>query len=77
MATHDLKIRPKYFHLIERGIKKFEIRLNDRDFKLGDYLLLREFSDGEFSGATLLKKITYIFNDEAYCKEGFVILGFE
>jgi hypothetical protein len=34
---HDLKILPVHFKNISTGIKTFEIRYNDRDFKTGDY----------------------------------------
>lgn len=41
--THELKILPKYFEDVMTGKKNFEIRKNDRDFKVGDYLLLKEY----------------------------------
>lgn len=48
--THDLKILPKYFEDVLSGIKTFELRENDRNFKTEDMLRLREFSDGEYTG---------------------------
>lgn len=41
--THDLKLWPKYFDAVLAGHKTFEWRLNDRDFKVGDHVLLREW----------------------------------
>ena len=32
--THELKIDPKYFELVQDGIKTWEIRKNDRKFKV-------------------------------------------
>ncbi|WP_331384989.1 DUF3850 domain-containing protein [Bacillus badius] len=40
---HELKIYPQYFKAVVSGKKSFEIRKNDRDFKVGDTLLLHEF----------------------------------
>jgi ASC-1-like (ASCH) protein len=42
-VTHCLKTWPEYFELVLAGIKTFELRKNDREFKLGDTLLLQEF----------------------------------
>ena len=42
--THELKIAPRYFRLIQDGLKTAEFRRADRDFQVGDELLLREFN---------------------------------
>ena len=42
--THDLKITQEYFEEVIAGRKRHEIRKNDRDFTLGDWLLLREYN---------------------------------
>ena len=72
---HYLKTLPKYFVPIERGIKNFEVRFNDRGYKIGDILHLEEFADGEFTGRVITKEICYILDEQEYCKEGYVILG--
>lgn len=33
---HCLKILPRYYIDVERGIKTFEIRLDDRGYNVGD-----------------------------------------
>jgi ASC-1-like (ASCH) protein len=38
---HDLKIEDIYFDDILVGRKRFEVRLNDRDYSLGDVLRLK------------------------------------
>ena len=42
MNTHILKTDPEVFEAVRTGAKTFEIRFNDRDFKVGDELYLRE-----------------------------------
>lgn len=41
--THHLKTKPEYFQAVINGKKPFEIRLNDRDFKQGDRVILEEY----------------------------------
>jgi hypothetical protein len=40
---HELKTWPEYFRACRSGDKTFELRLNDRGFKVEDVLVLREF----------------------------------
>ena len=43
MTRHELKTWPQYFAAVRSGKKRFEIRRNDREFAVGDVLVLREF----------------------------------
>lgn len=72
---HYLKILPKYFMDIEKGIKSFEIRFNDRDFKVGDFLHLQEYCGGEYTGREMSREVCYMIDSPEYCKEGFAVLG--
>ena len=45
MKVHELKILPEYYDAVRRGDKRFEIRKDDRDYQVGDYLLLSECDD--------------------------------
>lgn len=78
---HELKILPKYFRQVKQGIKKFELRKNDRDYKVGDYVKLREYNGENYSGEFLWIKITYILDfeegKEFGLSPGYCILGFE
>ncbi|KYP88493.1 hypothetical protein WB91_17240 [bacteria symbiont BFo1 of Frankliniella occidentalis] len=68
-AVHNLKIGPLFFAAVFAGDKKAELRWNDRDFRCGDFLNLREW-EGEYSGNELLVEVTHILPIE-----GFIISG--
>lgn len=58
------------------GTKTFECRCNDRDFKVGDELLLREYDPQKgYTYRCIVRKITYILSDFIGLKDGYVILG--
>ena len=76
--THELKILPEFFEKIVNSEKSFEVRKNDRNFKVGDYVLLNECLGEKLSGDNCLCKITYILsalNGYAHIEAGYIILG--
>lgn len=42
---HALKTWPEFYKAVIEGQKKFEVRKDDRPFKLGDTLLLQEYDN--------------------------------
>jgi len=60
--THDLKTWPRFFDAVASGAKPFEIRANDRDYRVGDRLILREFdpATGEYSGRSVERVVSYV-----------------
>ena len=76
--VHQLKCASNYFADVVSGNKTFEIRKNDRNFHIGDYVALNELANnGVETGRSALFHVHYILDDPAYCKEGYVILGIE
>ena len=75
MKLHNLKIKAAYASAKLRGDKPFEIRLNDRDFKVGD-IVNYTCIDSSIFDEIISKKlyyITYITNFEQ--KDGYVVFG--
>ena len=79
---HELKILPAYFEAVLSGEKTFEIRNNnDRGFRKGDTLVLREFDPDLssstlamcYTGRTIERVVSYVSNYEQ--QPGFVVLG--
>lgn len=64
MKIHILKTAREVFGDLTTGAKKAEFRKNDRSFKVGDILYLREYVDcddyKDYSGNELFYQITHI-----------------
>ncbi|WP_238662165.1 ASCH/PUA domain-containing protein [Enterococcus mundtii] len=73
VMTHELKILPEYFEAVISGRKRFEIRKNDRDYKVADQLYLREWDGEKFTGDSHKVDVTYITDYEQ--KDGYVVMG--
>jgi len=66
MKAHELKIKPIYFRDVISGVKKFECRMNDRDYQVGDLVDLKEFEGGKYTGRVYSVEITYILHGAQY-----------
>jgi hypothetical protein len=64
IKTHDLKCWPIFFEAIKRGDKRFEIRLNDREYQVGDLLRLHFWDEDrqeyDHMEGVLEHRVTYI-----------------
>ncbi len=89
MKLHKLKLTQPYFSQVkyhngkvENFFKKFEVRKNDRDYQVGDLLLLLEYFPPEYevyssqglSGDGYFTEINYILNSN-YTLDNYIILG--
>lgn len=74
---HYLKCETEYFQEIERGKKKFELRINDRNFKVGDMVYLQETVNGVHTGRELPSvEIQYVLYGGKYgLPEGYCIFN--
>ena len=76
--VYELKIFPEDFDVVRSGEKTFELRQNDRNFRVGDYLSLNEWDGESYTGRTELALVTYILNlnDLMTCAGGYVVMSF-
>lgn len=68
-VIHDVKSWSHFFRAIKSGAKVHDLRKNDRNYNVGDVLLLREydFVNGKYTGDTLEAVITYITDNRVPC----------
>jgi len=91
MKIHALKTLPTYFKAVAAGTKTFELRKNDRDFNVGDGVILKEWNMGStdstgperviiqeqgYTGREIIKTISYILVGGRFgLAKGYVILA--
>lgn len=74
--VEELKVLPIYFKELITGNKTFEIRKNDRDYKVGLKLILFEFENNTFTGRSIEKTVTYVLKGGEYgLHKDYVVLG--
>jgi hypothetical protein len=74
--THSLKIKPKYFYQLFTGNKTFEIRKNDRGFKIGHCIIFNLWSpDRGYCSRSLAMEIVNITDFPEGLRPGYVVLG--
>lgn len=68
MKTHELKTIEPFFTDVWLGLKKFEVRENDRNYERGDYLLLRAFNPitEEYNGTRILCLVEYVLRAQDF-----------
>ena len=66
MTEHRLKTWPMFYDRIISGEKTFEVRRKDRDFKVGDILILQEWNPENQSYTTREFKVKVKYILEGY-----------
>lgn len=72
---HDLKILPEYYTAVDKGVKTYELRFDDRNYAVGDMLILREWENGQYTGRRLMATITHILKDFVGLTDGWAVLS--
>lgn len=75
-VTHNLKIWPEYFSAVRDGLKRAELRWNDREYQAGDILDLCEWDPNEeaFTGDFISVTVTHV-SELGQWMPGYVLLS--
>jgi hypothetical protein len=80
-TTHELKTWPSYFQAVKDGDKTFEVRKNDRDFQVGDWLKLLEYNPSKdrtapYTGREVTVMVTYVLDGGEFgIEKGYCVMG--
>ena len=73
--THEVKLGAEFFEDVLHNRKTFELRKNDRDYRVGDLLVLKEFKNGEETGRECTRYINYMLEDYTGLVEGYCVMS--
>lgn len=73
--VHSIRLAKTYFNDVASGKKSFELRKNDRGYKVGDTLEMLEFADGKNTGRIIQAEIIYMLEGYTGLEDGYSILG--
>lgn len=64
MNVHELKVWPQYFDALISGNKTFEVRKDDRRFRAGDAIELREWDPvtRDYTGRSTFRIVGYVLS---------------
>ena len=74
---HYLKTYVEFFQATKRGDKNFELRKNDRNYRVGDLLILMEYDPviGFIGSEDIWVKVTYILSKQPYVPKWYVCMS--
>lgn len=76
-CLHELKIQDPHFDDVVSGAKTAEIRLNDRDYKSGDEVVLWQWSERfGYTGSYVTILLTHVLKEYKGIERGFALLSF-
>lgn len=73
---HHVKLLPRWYDLSAQGLKPWEMRVNDRDYKVGDFLVFGEWSETTgYTGRGHQAEISAVVPGVPHLPEDWVVLS--
>ena len=76
--NHFLKTLPEYFRAVKSGVKTFEVRKNDRNYRVGDTLILIEHDPlaERMRDGTIERTVVYLLEGGQFgIEKGYCVMG--
>lgn len=75
--VHRIKCVEPFFTDIDKELKTFELRKNDRDYRQHDFLELMQYIDGKETGKHIYAYVEYLLEGYEGIQPGYCIMGIE
>lgn len=72
--THKIKLLSQYYDYVERRIKNAEVRFNDRNYLVDDWIVLQEWTGKEYTGNEIVRQIEGVFPLDGLGFSGWVLI---
>lgn len=73
--VYQLRLPGSCYEDTKNGIKTFELRKKEKEYRKGDILELMEFTEGRHTGRVIRAEITYILDDYTGLEDGYCIMA--
>lgn len=77
VKVHRIKLASRFFDDVEQRRKNFEVRFNDRDYRIGDWLVLCEWDGSGYTGRECVRRIIYLCPLFSIGLDDWVAMGIE
>lgn len=77
VKVHKIKILPQYFDAVQSRIKTAEVRVNDRAYKAGDWLILEEWNGSYYTGFYIKRRVRAVYELDTMGLNGYVLICME
>ncbi len=79
-SVHLLKTLPENFNKVATGVMSFQLRKNDRDYKLNDILVLQEYvgsvhDEDQYTGRQFVCRVNCILTEDDGLQQNYVLLN--
>lgn len=74
---HRIKLASRFFDDVEQRRKNFEVRYNDRDYRVLDWLVLCEWDGSNFTGRMCTRRVSYLCPLSPIGLDNWVAMGIE
>ena len=73
--VYQLRLPGSCYEDTKNGIKTFELRKKEKEYRKGDILELMEFTEGRHTGRVIRAEVTYILDDYTGLEDGYCIMA--